>query len=206
MVRHRLIGAAVAAGVLGASFSGAEAARPFRAGLEGGAGLGHMSTGSEFDQAKFGGGAALELPVAQGFAVRSGLYWRPNGSGLSSGNPETVSLALRSDYVAWPVGMTYRIRSIGRLSVLAYGALEPSYLVGATQVEDDMNSGSSETEVTDRMNRWDIAPVLGLSVSMSNEFELGLQHSWGLMDVYKEAGDLKNRSLWLLGTLWIDLP
>jgi len=168
--------------------------------------VGHMSYGSEFDQAKLGGGVSLDFPVARNLTMRSGLYWRPNGSGLSSGIPETISLALRLDYVALPVGVTYRLASISRLQLLVYGAIEGSYLVQAHEVEDDMNTGETETDVTDQMQRWDIAPVLGLTVFTRSGFELAVQHSWGLLNVYKDSGDLKNRSLWLLGTLWIDFP
>ena len=207
MVRFGLIVIALTTGsLLLALLSSASAAPPFRLGLEGGAGLGHMSYGSEFDQVKLSGGASLEFPVGQRVAVRSGLYWRPNGSGLSSWIPETISLALRLDYIALPVGVTYQIQSISWLPLLAYGALESSYLIRARQLDDDMNAGQSETDVTDQMNRWDIAPVLGLAIFTTSGFELALQHSWGLRSVYKDSGDLKNRSLWLLGTMWIDFP
>jgi hypothetical protein len=172
-----------------------------RLGLEVGAGLGHMSYGSEFDRVKLGGGVSVDVPVGQVMGLRSGLYWRPNGSGLFSVFPEITSLALRLDYIALPVGITY---ALSGLPLLAYGALEPSYLVRAQLLVNDLNSGRSEADVTDQMNRWDIAPVLGLAVFTKHGFELALQHSWGLRSVYKESGDRKNRSLWLLGTLWID--
>ena len=90
--------------------------------------------------------------------------------------------------------------------MLAYGALEGAYLVRARQLEDDMNTGPSEKDITDQMQRWDLAPVLGLTVFTASGFELAVQHSWGLLNVYEDNGDLKNRSLWLLGTLWIDFP
>jgi len=186
--------------------SASSAAAPVHAGVEGGVGVGHLSNESEFDQAKLSAGLSLDFGVAQGIAMRSGLYWRPNGSGLSGGTPETISLALRLDYVALPVGATYRLTSISGLQLLAYGAMEAAYLVKARQLEDDMNTGESERDVTDQMQRWDLAPVLGLAVFTTNGFEVALQHSWGLLNVYENNGDLKNRSLWLLGTLWIDFP
>lgn len=205
-MRNRKVAIALVAGCLLLVSESVFAAAPFRAGLEGGVGVGHMSYGSEFDQAKLTGGVSLDFALSQGLAIRSGLYWRPNGSGLSGGTPETISLALRLDYLALPVGTTYRLGSIGGLQLLAYGAMEAAYLVGARQLEDEMNTGSSETDVTDQMHRWDLAPILGLAVFTTSGFEVALQHSWGLFNVYENNGELKNRSLWLLGTLWIDFP
>lgn len=71
-----------------------------------------------------------------------------------------------------------------------------------------MNTGSTETDVTDRMHRWDIAPVVGLAIATSHGLELALQHSWGLVGVYKGAyaGEIKNRSVWLVGALWFSVP
>ena len=207
MVRSsEIVIAFVTASSLLAFASAASAPATFRAGLEGGVSVGHMSSGSEFDQVKLGGGISLDFPVAQDFAVRSGLSWRPNGSGLSGGTPETISLALRFDYIAVPFGATYRFHSTKRVNLFAYGAAEWSYLVKAVQITDDMNEGTTESEVTDSMNSWDIAPVLGIAMSTASGFEIALQHSWGLRSVYKDSGDLKNRSLWLLGTMWIDFP
>jgi hypothetical protein len=176
----------------------------FRLGATGGAGVGHMSYGSEFDRIKLGGGATLEYPVSQRLAIRSGLYWLPDGSGLDSPIPETTSAALRLNYIAVPIGVTYRPRP-DRFPLHLYGALQWVYLINARWLEKDMNGGDSDLDVTADMRRWDVAPVLGIGVLTAGGFELALQHSWGLRSPWK-VGDIENRSLWLLGTLWFDFP
>lgn len=109
---------------------------------------------------------------------------------------------LTVDYVALPIGVTCRTESAGRVRL--YGAIESSYLVRATRVIDDINE-DSETDITDRVKRWDLAPVIGLSVAPFRRFELALQHGWGTQSVYEaDWPSLKNRSLWLLGTVWIN--
>jgi hypothetical protein len=178
-----------------------------RVGVTGGLGVGHMSIDGEFGELKWGGGASLEFPVGQRFGVRSGVYWRPSGSKLASTIPEDNSTTLRFNYVAVPVGIGYRLYSNSRLVLLGLGAMEWSYLVDAHQVIDHKDSGETESEVTDQMQSWDIAPVLGLALATAGgTFELAVQYSWGLRSVYKDSGDLKNRSLWILGTLWVDFP
>ena len=182
------------------------ASADFRVGATGGPGAGHMSYGGEFDKIKWSGGVSLEFPVGQRIGLRSGVDWRPNGSQLASGIPEYNSTTLRFDYIALPLGARYQIYSNGRLKLLGLGAMEWSYLVNAHQTIDDMNSVETGSDVTDQMQSWDIAPVLGIAVATTGGFELAVQHSWGLRNVYKNSNDLKNRSLWLLGTLWLDFP
>lgn len=176
----------------------------FRVGLTGGPGAGHMSPGGEFDKVKWSGGASLDVPVARRVGIRSGVYWRPNGSQLESAIPEYNSMALRFNYIALPLGARYQLYSNDRLRLLGLGSMEWSYLVDAHQTIGDMNTGKIESEVTSQMQTWDLAPVLGIALATTGGFELGVQYSWGLRHVHKDWGDLKNRSLWLLGTLWVD--
>lgn len=177
-----------------------------RVGVTGGPGVGHMSINSKFDEVKWSGGASLEVPVGHRVGVRSGVFWRPNGSKLGTPIPEYISTTLRFNYIAVPLGAYYQLYANSRLKLLGLGAMEWSYLIDAHQVIDQRDSGETESEVTDQMQDWDLAPVLGIALATAGGFELAVQHSWGLRSVYKDFGDLKNRSLWILGTLWVDFP
>lgn len=111
-MRNKLLSIALASGwcfIAGPSFG---ATSQWRVGLAGGGGIGHVSYGSEFDQIKITGGVAVERAIGQGVALRTGVYWRPGGSGLSRSIPENISLVLRSDYIALPIGASVRLKSV----------------------------------------------------------------------------------------------
>ena len=178
----------------------------FHFGATGGATIGHLSDGGEFDKIKLGGGASLEWSLGPRMGVRSGLYWSPKGSRYEPTYAYPISQALRLNTVAVPVGLTYRHWPKSRLPLLVYGAVEWSYLVSARRFEnDDTNLGeSTEADVADSIRRWDVAPLVGVGICASDGVELAVQHSWGLRSVEK-GSTLMNRSFWVLGTLWFDV-
>jgi hypothetical protein len=92
-----------------------------------------------------------------------------------------------------------------RFPALVYGGVEWSYVISARLFENDMNSGAFESDTRSSMRHWDAAPVLGLGICAPGGIELMLQRSWGLRDIGREWPGDKNRSFWVLGTLWFDL-
>jgi hypothetical protein len=107
----------------------------------------------------------------------------------------------RWSYLAIPIGLSYEIGSSERFRL--YGLLEPSYVVRATRVVEEMSEGTLTSDVIDQWNRWDLMPVFGLSVAPSNRFEIALQHHWGIRNLADEWDPQRNRSVSLLGTIWI---
>ena len=136
--------------------------------------------------------------------LRLGVYWSPKGSGIDSAISETISSALRLDYLAVPVIFAYAPRPQHCWSPLLLGGMEYAYLVKAHWFKNDMNSGESESDITSNLRRWDVAPVLAIGISGPMGLEFEVRHTWGVRELGRGWTYARTRSLWAIATVWFD--
>jgi len=187
--------------------SGSTAVADIRVGGTAGASLGYSNeSNSEFDQFKFGGGPIVEWRPGLRVGVRSGVLWRPSGSGFSSIIPEISDASVRLSYIAVLVGAVYTPRPQSSVPIGLTAGLEVARLLKATEEARD---GESEIklDLTDDFTPWDLALSLGLAVPASRSLEFALEHRWGLraLDDHWIWENVRYRAFWLSAAYWFDI-
>lgn len=198
---------AVSTGVALVVAAGSSVLADVRIGATAGASLGYSNeANSEFDQFKLGGGPIFEWRPGARVGLRSGMLWRPGGSGFSSVIPEVSDASVRLNYIAMPVGAVYTPRPQSGVPIGLTAGLEFARLIDATEEARD---GESEIklDLTDQFAEWDVALCFGLTVPASRSLELALEHRWGLreLDDHWIWENVRYRAFWLSAAYWFDL-